>query len=74
MRLSLPKPAKPAGRWRRSMPSPTAVTPINPGGRRARTLHRAGDAAAAQNAVTRAAALVTDPAVRRWLLSGALFD
>jgi RNA polymerase sigma-70 factor (ECF subfamily) len=40
---------------------------------RARALHRAGDSAAAQAAATRAAGLSTDPAVRRWLLSGALF-
>jgi RNA polymerase sigma-70 factor (ECF subfamily) len=39
----------------------------------ARLLHRTGDAAAAQAAATRAAGLASDPAVRRWLLSGALF-
>jgi RNA polymerase sigma-70 factor (ECF subfamily) len=40
---------------------------------RARTLHQLGKAEAAPAAAAQAAALETDPAVQRWLLSGALF-
>ncbi|MBC7522364.1 MAG: RNA polymerase subunit sigma-70, partial [Sandarakinorhabdus sp.] len=41
---------------------------------RARALHHGGETAAAREAAAQAAALATDPAVQRWLLSGALFD
>jgi RNA polymerase sigma-70 factor (ECF subfamily) len=41
---------------------------------RARALHGCGEAAAAKAAAAHAAGLATDPAVQRWLASGALFD
>jgi RNA polymerase sigma-70 factor (ECF subfamily) len=41
---------------------------------RARTLHRLGDHEGAHAAAAQAAAMTSDEAVRRWLLSGALFN